>query len=131
MVTGWSGLPEIDISWTSALPRDVTRNENCAKLPSTVGSGGIVVRRPTHEPATVFSLSKAFCVSEGATFGEAEGMCASDCAEAMVDSDANRIKGTERRGFIVFSSCVIANYNTMSQVKGVLERFASSRPLSS
>src|SRR2546426_4895293 len=41
----------------------------------------------------------------------------------MVDSDANRIKSTERRGFIVFSLCVIANYNTISQVKGVLGRF--------
>src|SRR6266487_4955438 len=38
----------------------------------------------------------------------------------MVDSD--RIKSTERRGFIVFSLCVIANYNTMSQVKRALER---------
>src|SRR5712692_434242 len=98
MVTGWSGLPETDSSCTSALPMEVTRSENCANLPSTSAACGKVVTWPTHEPATVFSLSKDFCASDCTT-----GFCASDCAKATVESDIRTTDSIKPREFMFHS----------------------------
>src|SRR5574340_20017 len=107
MVTGWSGIPETDNSCTSAWPLEVTRSENCANLPSTVGSCGKVVSWPTHEPARVFSLSKDFCASDGTTgvcMSEcAGGFCASDCANAKVESNIRTTDRTKHRDFMFHS----------------------------
>src|SRR5262245_21583488 len=126
MVIGWSGLPEIDISCSSALPMDVTRNPSCANLPCTAGTAGTVVIGPTHEPATVLSTSKAFCVSVGAPV--AVGMvCSPDWGNAALDR-VNR-PNISTKGFIcvllgrsmcavqLISSCVIVKYNTITDVK--------------
>src|SRR6266496_3675984 len=146
MVTGWSYLvasstvPASCISCTSALPREVTRNEISESDFPISCIGGSTVTGPCHFPAKVFMVSKDFCASD---FG-AVVFCASVWAKATaVSASRTTIK---RWDFMLHSPkkfflrearicsrlapghcdqamrcTVILNYNTTENVKRFLE----------
>src|SRR5438045_2793058 len=89
MVIGSSGRPPPVISCRSALPIDVTRRVTCMDLPSISACGGTVATLPSHVPARALSLSKDFC--------------ASDCANAAVESDIRTTDSIKRSVFIFHS----------------------------
>src|SRR6059058_2929110 len=89
MVIGSSGRPPPVISCRSALPIDVTRRVTCMDLPSISACGGTVATLPSHVPARVLSLSKDFC--------------ASDCANAVAESDIRTTDSIKRSVFIFHS----------------------------
>src|SRR5579864_3323430 len=96
MVTGWSILvgsstaPASSISWTSALPREVTRMVTWVGLLLFIsGMGGTTLTGPSHLPAKVLSSSKDFC--------------ASDCAKATVESAITAQQSSQRNDFIFHS----------------------------
>src|ERR1700728_3359056 len=92
MVSGSSGLDSSVISWTIALPMEVTRRERCAGLPSMSGCGGTVVTWPSQEPARALRLSKDFCASD---FGP------SVWAKGTAQSDSRTMRnGIRRRDFM-------------------------------
>src|ERR1700734_3632060 len=69
---------------------EVARSETCMSLPSSSACCGTVVTWPSHEPARVFNWSKDFC--------------ASDWANARVESNIGTTDSTKRRHFTVSSS---------------------------
>src|SRR5215469_9409064 len=91
MVIGSSGLPSILISCTIALPIEVTRSESCACLPSTSGSGGVVVTVPCHDPASVLSTAKDFSPF--------------DWAKPAAESHIRRTGSTKRSDLIGYLLC--------------------------
>src|SRR5215469_13974553 len=107
MVTGWSasllsvasffGLPVI--SCLIALPLEITCRSTRMILGMS-GTGGFVVPRPSQTPARVFSLSKDFCASDFGASDWAAGLCDSDWARAMVESDNRAIGSIIRNDFI-------------------------------
>src|SRR3974377_388852 len=79
----------------NAVPIEVTRSVIWAVLPSTEGSGGTVFTFPSHDPASVFSLSNDFCAS----------VCASFCARATEHKDSvTRAIGIKR---LVFTAILL------------------------
>src|SRR3979409_1851682 len=103
MVTGWSYLvgssfPASLISCTSALPREVTRNETSPIAPLPISfTGGSVVIVACQGPGRVLSGSKGFCASD---FG-ASDFCASCWANAAVESEIRTTESRRRRDFML------------------------------
>src|ERR1700734_270052 len=83
MVTGWSylagsrGVPEVFISCTTALPREVMRKEMCTgPLSDMPCIGGSVLTGPSHSPARLLTVLKDACASDGAGVVTVDWECA-------------------------------------------------------
>src|SRR5690242_4231661 len=128
MVTGWSyfvgssGSVAPFISYTSAFPRDVTRNETSIFAFPISCCGGSTVTAPSHLPARDFMVSKDLSASEGAAGLASDWANASEARNSRVITSVDFIPSLLRlnraAGLIAASRItVILNYNTTYQVK--------------